>query len=125
MVLVYGNTMVQFHRAAKQPIVCLLYVFHFIALLTVKHRERHANLFNARKLLTQQYKSMVNAPAALSIFLLTHGWVEAFRGRGLMDKPTRNILVFIESVFVCPLVYIWFLVLISILFGVIICFFVI
>ena len=24
--------------------VCLLYVFHFIALLTVKHRERHANL---------------------------------------------------------------------------------
>ena len=33
---------VQCHRAAKQPIFCLLYVFHFIALLTVKHSERHA-----------------------------------------------------------------------------------
>ena len=34
----------QFHRATKQLIFGLLYVFHFIALLTVKHRERHANL---------------------------------------------------------------------------------
>ena len=38
------ETWAQFHRAAKQPIVCSQYVFHFIALLTVKHTERHANL---------------------------------------------------------------------------------
>ena len=63
----------QFHRAAKQLILCLLYVFHFIALLTVKHRERHANLpaVIARKWVMQQYKSMVNAHAPLWIFLLT------------------------------------------------------
>ena len=32
----------QFHRAAKQLIFCLLYVFHFIALLrvAVTHREK-------------------------------------------------------------------------------------
>ena len=60
-------------RAAKQPIFGLLYVFHFIALLTVKHRERHANLpaVIASKWVTQQYKSMVNAYAPLWIFLLT------------------------------------------------------
>ena len=57
----------QFHRAAKQPIFCLLYVFHFIALLTVKHRERHANLLAviASKWVMQHYKFMVNAHATL------------------------------------------------------------
>ena len=57
----YIKTRAQFHRAAKQPILCLLYIFHFIALLTVKHRERHANLQAgiASKWVMQQYKSMV------------------------------------------------------------------
>ena len=50
----------QVHRAAKQ-------------LLTVKHRERHADLpaVIASKWVTQQYKSVVNAHPPLSIFLLT------------------------------------------------------
>ena len=38
------HTRAQFHRAAKQPIIYLLYIFHFIALLTVRQRERHTNL---------------------------------------------------------------------------------
>ena len=51
----------------------LLYVFHFIALLTTKHRERHANLpaVIASKWVMQLYKSMVNMHAPLWIFLLT------------------------------------------------------
>ena len=62
-----GNGGVQFHRAAKQPILFLLYAFHFTVLLTVKHRERHANLpaIIASRWVTQQYKSMVNAHAPL------------------------------------------------------------